>query len=156
MKKNFKGFMGLKYIEIKNVPVFKSGQEEAVSAAALKQVERQVAEALLEHQVPIRGAEVQFLRQSFGLSLKEFGKYLGLSDVAILKWERISLKRLGLVNEMAVRALIAQKLDLPYAAPELFQDEPASKIVVDFAHPKNGEWLFAHLREEYPAIAAAG
>ena len=156
MKKNFKGFMGLKYIEVRNVPVVKNGAQIALPAQALEQVERQVAEALLEHQVPIRGAEVHFLRQSFGLSLKEFGKYLGLSDVAILKWERVSLKRLNLVNEVAVRALIAQKLKLPYAASELFEGELASKIVINFERPKNGSWLFEHLLAEYPGIAAAG
>jgi hypothetical protein len=64
-----------------------------------------------------------------------------LNDVAILKWERVSLKRLDLVDEMAARALIAQKLGLPYAAPVLFQNEPALKIIVDFERPKNGRWL---------------
>jgi DNA-binding transcriptional regulator YiaG len=156
MKKHFKGFMGLKYVEVRNVPVVKSGLDQAVPALALEQLERQVAEALLEHQVPIRGAEVQFIRESFGLSQKDFGKFLGLSGVAILKWEKTSSKRLDLVNEIAVRALIAQKLELPYAAAELFQEEKVSKIVIDFEHPKNGKWLFDHLRTEYPALRATG
>ena len=120
------------------------------------QIERQVAEALLEYQVPIRGVEIQFLRQSFGLSLKEFGAHLDLSDVAILKWERKLLSRVAFVNEIAVRALIAQRLQLPYDASELFEEETATKVIVDFERPKNGQWIFDGLRQKYPAMAATG
>jgi DNA-binding transcriptional regulator YiaG len=153
MKKNFNGFMGLKYIELRNVPVVKGENGDAIAAEVLGKLEQQVAEALLEHSVPIRGLEVRFLRESCGLSLREFGKLLDLSDVAILKWERKPTARLSFINEIAVRALIATRLHLPFVAAELFEEESVSKIVIDYARPKNGEWLFAHLRGEYPGLA---
>lgn len=156
MKRNFKGFMGLNYIDLRNVPSVKSDSGSAIHAASLQQLERQVAEALLEYRVPIRGLEIRFMRQSFGLSLKEFGKALELSDVAILKWEKQPMKRVSLVNEIAVRAWISAQLKLPVDSSLLMGDVRVQRIVVDFANPKNGSWAFDHLRDEYPGLAAAG
>ena len=62
--------------------------------------------------IPIRGAEVQFLRKSLDLSMEKFGRLLGLSAPAILKWERARIKRLAPINEVAVRALMAEHLSI--------------------------------------------
>jgi DNA-binding transcriptional regulator YiaG len=66
-----------------------------------------------ENSAHFRGAEVQFLRKALGLSLDKFGRMLGLSGPAILKWERAREKRLHPLNEVAVRALLAEKLEIP-------------------------------------------
>ena len=51
--------------------------------------------------IPIKGAEVKFLRKSLGLSMERFGTLPGLSPPAILKWERDLKKRLHPTNEVA-------------------------------------------------------
>lgn len=103
---------GLEYVYLENVPVRETAHGEVLDAD-LTQVERRIAIEIVRHGVPIRGAEVQFLRKSLGLSLDRFGKLLGLSAPAILKWERARGKRLEPTNEVGVRALMAELLGIP-------------------------------------------
>jgi DNA-binding transcriptional regulator YiaG len=103
---------GLEYVYLENVPVRKTAHGEVIDAD-LARIERQIAIEVVRHGVPIRGAEVQFLRKSLGLSLERFGKMLGLSAPAILKWERARGKRLEPTNEVGVRALMAEQLGIP-------------------------------------------
>ncbi|HAR43106.1 MAG TPA: hypothetical protein DCS07_10845 [Bdellovibrionales bacterium] len=136
MRKNFKGVLNLVYIEVKNVPVEKSERWGAVMSAEVSGwVERMVGRAILEQGVPLRGAEVQYLREVIGMSQRQLGNLLGYSGVAILKWERAKSKRLDRVNEIAVRALMAEKfaamIDTSWAGL-LGTDEFPKKLVVDF------------------------
>lgn len=113
MRKNFKGVLNLGYVQVKNVPVERSKRfGELISAEVSGSVERMVARALLERGVPLRGAEVQFLRTVLGISQRQLGELLGYSGVAILKWERSKARRLDRVNEVAVRALMADRYDV--------------------------------------------
>ena len=73
-----------------------------------------MARALIEKGIPLRGAEVAFLRK-VGLSLAVLGAELGVSAPAVLKWERATDTRLHPMNEVALRALIAEHLGLPLA-----------------------------------------
>jgi DNA-binding transcriptional regulator YiaG len=75
-------------------------------------IERAIAREIVRQGIPIRGAEVQFLRKSLDLSLEKFGRLLGLSAPAVLKWERARTKRLSPINEVAVRALMAEHLSI--------------------------------------------
>lgn len=110
-KREFQGFMGLKYIALKGVPYEESKKHgQLIHASVSKQVERLASHAILAAGLPIRGREVAYYRSILGLSLKQFGSLLGYSDVAILKWERAKDKRLERVNEIAVRVLIAQRM----------------------------------------------
>ncbi|MGK5087456.1 hypothetical protein WDW86_07850 [Bdellovibrionota bacterium FG-2] len=136
MRKNFKGVLNLGYIEVKNVPVEKSERfGSVVSAEVSGKVEYLVAKAILKHRVPLRGAEVQFLRDVLGMSQRQLGMLLGYSGVAILKWERAKSKRLDRVNEITLRALMADrysvKLDTAWASL-LGLDATPKKLVVDF------------------------
>jgi len=113
LTKTFKGILNLKYVEVQNVPVHKSERfGTTMDAAVLKRVEKIAAIALLEQRVPLRGGEVQFLREVAGISQRKLGQLLGYSGVAILKWERSPNKRLAPVNEVAVRALMAGQLNI--------------------------------------------
>ncbi len=102
---------GLDYVYLKNVPVRQTSHGPVVDAD-MAHVEREVAAEIVRQGIPIRGAEVQFLRKTLGMSLERFGKCLGLSAPAILKWERARAKRLAPINEVAVRALIAERLNI--------------------------------------------
>jgi len=97
-------------VEVKNVPVQKSERfGEVMSAEVSGRIERIVARVILERGVPLRGAEVQYLRAVLAMSQRQLGDLLGYSGVAILKWERAKSRRLDRVNEIAVRALMADR-----------------------------------------------
>ncbi len=101
---------GLEYVYI-DVPVFQTRHGEVV-AADLSVIERVTAREIVRRGIPIRGAEVQFLRKCLSMSLEKFGRFLGLSAPAILKWERDRTRRLAPINEVAVRALMAECLHI--------------------------------------------
>lgn len=100
---------GLDYVYLENVPVRQTKHGEVLDTD-LAVIEREIASEIVRQGIPIRGAEVRFLRKSLGMSMERFGRLLGLSPPAILKWERESQKRLHPTNEVAVRALMAEQL----------------------------------------------
>jgi DNA-binding transcriptional regulator YiaG len=102
---------GLDYVYLKNVPI-RNTTHGQVLAVDMSVVEVEIAREIVKQGIPIRGAEVQFLRKSLALSMDRFGKLLGLSAPAILKWERARTRRLAPINEVAVRALMAEQLDV--------------------------------------------
>lgn len=102
---------GLDYVYLENVPVRQTKHGEVLDAD-LAVIEREIAGRIIRQGIPIRGAEVKFLRKSLGLSMERFGALLGLSAPAILKWERAPQKRLHPINEVAVRALMAERLGI--------------------------------------------
>jgi DNA-binding transcriptional regulator YiaG len=102
---------GLDYVYLKNVPTRQTTHGEILDID-IAAIELEIAGEIVRQGIPIKGAEVQFLRKSLGLSLEKFGKLLELSAPAVLKWERARTKRLAPINEVAVRALMAEKLDI--------------------------------------------
>jgi DNA-binding transcriptional regulator YiaG len=102
---------GLDYVYLENVPIRQTRHGDVV-AADLSLIERKIAEEIVRQGIPIRGGEVRFLRKSLAVSLQAFGRFLGLSAPAVLKWERARIKRLNPVNEVAVRALMAERLGI--------------------------------------------
>jgi DNA-binding transcriptional regulator YiaG len=105
---------GLDYIYLDNAPVRQTSYGE-VLAADVSLIEKDIAREIIRQGIPIRGVEVQFLRKSHAFSLAKFGNLLGLSAPAILKWERNKTKRLDPINEVAVRAAMAEQLDIEIA-----------------------------------------
>jgi DNA-binding transcriptional regulator YiaG len=103
---------GLDYVYIENVPVHRT-RHGLVMDVDLARLERKIAHKIVRDGVPLRGAEVQFLRKVLGWSLENLGRRLGLSAPAISKWERSREKRLRPANEVAVRALVAEQLGIP-------------------------------------------
>ena len=104
------GASGLSYVQV-TVPVKATPHGEVV-AVSLARIEEAVARALIEKGIPLRGAEVEFLRKALGLSLSALGAELGVSGPAVLKWERARDTRLHPMNEVALRALVAEHLGL--------------------------------------------
>jgi DNA-binding transcriptional regulator YiaG len=105
------GASGLPYVRV-TVPVKATPHGEVV-AVPLARIEQAVARALIEKGIPLRGAEVAFLRKALGLSLVALGSELGVSGPAVLKWEKAKDTRLHPMNEVALRALVAEHLRLP-------------------------------------------
>lgn len=99
-------------------------------------LERLVAKGILEGRVPIRGKELKLLRSVVRLSLNKFAHRMGLSYGAIFHWEKQEKERLNPVNEIAVRLLCAEELNikLPGRFSELLGDarhDPVEVIVTN-------------------------
>src|SRR5277367_1682786 len=119
-KRDYKGFMGLSYVRVKNVPVRESKDLGGlISASVMQEMEKKVGRALLIHRVPIRGREIEYFRSVLGMAQREFAKLFNVSQVAILKWEREKLKRLSLSNEIAFRAIMAKQFDVRLTSEQL-------------------------------------
>jgi DNA-binding transcriptional regulator YiaG len=100
---------GLEYVYLENAPLRRTRFGE-ILVTDLAVIEAAIAKEIIKKGIPLRGLEVRFLRKCLGLSLTGLGQMLGLSAPAILKWEKAGKKRLLPVNEIAVRALVAEKL----------------------------------------------
>ena len=104
-----KKYYGLEYVTVIGIPLKKTSHGDVVNID-IKLIEKIVAKAIIQNKIPIRGIEFNFLRKILGLSLGRIGADLGISAPAVLKWERAKKKRLDPINEVAVRALMAEKL----------------------------------------------
>jgi DNA-binding transcriptional regulator YiaG len=100
---------GLNYVYLV-VPTSKTKSGEEFIDLPMGQIDRAIASKIIEARVPIRGAEVVFLRKALGMTLSAWAKELGLTAAGIMKWEKAHKKRLSRVNEAAVRAFCAEQL----------------------------------------------
>lgn len=131
--KTIKGFY-MEYVTVRNVPLEKTASGKyGVTAHVWGEIEKMVATEILTQKVPLRGREVKFLRKAFGLSARALAELMGISHVAILKWEKQPEKRLDMANEIAVRAMLAthMHIDMMLKNAVLKGIEKASKIEVD-------------------------
>ncbi len=121
---------GLDYVYL-IVPVLKLKGGEEIIDLPMGVIDKGIAFKIIEDRVPIRGAEVLFLRKALGLSLKGWADKFGLSAAGVLKWERARDKRLAPVNEAAVRAFCAEHLgvELEGTWSELVADDKTPKKV---------------------------
>ncbi len=110
-KENLAGLVSLEYIHFVNVPMKDSKQGPVIDLEP-DVLERLAAVAIVENRIPLRGREVKFLRKALGLSLEKFANKLGLTSGSVFHWEKAEDQRLTPVNEVAVRSLAAEELDL--------------------------------------------
>lgn len=108
-----KNWYGLEYVTVK-LPISRSSKEQGdlIHAKSIQAAELAVAREIITRTIPLRGVEIQYLRKTLGQSLREFASLLGVSHAAVAKWEKQPKKRLDPVNEVAVRTLCAQLLNL--------------------------------------------
>jgi DNA-binding transcriptional regulator YiaG len=104
-----KKYYGLEYVTVTGIPVRKTAHGNVVDMDT-GLIEKAVAKLIIQEKVPLRGIEFNFIRKVLGMSLGRIGAELGISAPAVLKWERAKKKRLDPINEVAVRALMAEKL----------------------------------------------
>jgi len=126
---------GLEYVYLENAPM-RQTRYGPVLDADVALVEQMIAKEIVLQRIPIRGAEVQFLRKALGVSMQEFGRMLGLSAPAILKWERARERRLQPTNEVAVRALMAEQLHVAMEGKFTIlkgNDDPPERISIRVA-----------------------
>jgi DNA-binding transcriptional regulator YiaG len=131
MKKTIKAIGGLPYLEMRNVPVEMHPRlGEGMHASVIQRAEQIAAMALITHIVPLRGLEIAFLRSFLGISMKEFGKLFGYSDVAVLKWERAKKKRVDVAVEHYIRLILVREFKIHVDAMELLGGDKTPKSIV--------------------------
>lgn len=110
-KENLTGLVSLEYIHFVNVPMKESSHGPVIDLKPNK-LERLAAIAVIKNRIPLRGKETKFLRKTLGLSLEKFANKLGLTSGSVFHWEKAEKERLTPVNEAAVRALVAEELEI--------------------------------------------
>lgn len=66
---------------------------------------------LAKQATPLSGKEITFIRHYFEMSTIEFGKLLGATHVAVLKWEREE-RRMNANTEIFLRSYILNRLNV--------------------------------------------
>lgn len=125
------GWEGFSYLRLKGVPM-KRSKETGVIDFDSEKLARLVAQAILNHRVPIKGRELKLLRSVVRLSLNRFAYRLGLTYGAIFSWEKAMKQRLSPINEVAVRLLCAEELgvELSVRFSDLIGDARHTEIEV--------------------------
>lgn len=100
---------GLKYVTITGVPLRKVSGYEGIHAQDIELYEKAIARRIITEGVPLRGAEVRFLRKELGLSFDRFAAAFDMTGAGVKKWEEDLEKRLSPTNEVAVRAWLAEQ-----------------------------------------------
>lgn len=129
-----RNFAGLTYLTITNVPVKETEFGEIISLKPMI-LEKLVAAALIEHKVPIRGAEFRVMKSALGLSNEAIAEKLGISRNTVLKWGKAVDIRLPAPYEMLFRVLTAEllKIRLNATISDLRAEDRARKISLEAA-----------------------
>ena len=97
---------------IKGVPFENKGiYGDTFSFEVLTQCEKIAVLEIIKNDFDITSKEIHLFRSALNMSLKEFGLQFGVTDVAILKWERNA--RIALGQKVLIKAFMRQKLGLP-------------------------------------------
>jgi DNA-binding transcriptional regulator YiaG len=110
-----KGFGGLTYLTIKNVPIKETEFGDVIDLAS-GTLEQKVAVALIDHKIPVRGAEFRVMKSALGISNEAIAQALGISRNTVLKWGKEIEKRLSPPYEMLFRLLVSETLGIGLAA----------------------------------------
>lgn len=129
-----KGFAGLTYVTVSHVPLRKTELGDVINLAP-RELEKLVAIALIEHKIPITGAEFRLLKSAINLSNEAISEKLGVSRNTVLKWGKDLQRRLPLPYEMLVRLLVADLLNIEISPSidELKAGDRTKKISVTAA-----------------------
>ncbi len=80
---------GLDYVYLVNgFVVHDTGYGGAVEVEHADRLDRQIAQAIIDHQGPLTGQEVRFLRGLLDLTQAELGDLLGKDAQSVARWER--------------------------------------------------------------------
>jgi DNA-binding transcriptional regulator YiaG len=110
------GYGGLDYIRIKDIPA-RDTKVGRVMNIDLRQLELCIVAELVLKGVPLRGAEVKFIRKAFGFSQSEFASQFKMTAPAITKWESDPDRPLKSIAQYAVRMFSVFKLKLEFEKP---------------------------------------
>ena len=133
-KTSMKNFGGLTYVTIVNIPIRETDLGDVIDLEP-GVLEKRVALSLIQHKVPIRGAEFRIMKSAIGLSNESIANQLGVSRNTVLNWGKEIETRLPLPYEMLVRVLVADSLGIRLLATikALSAEKKVEKIQVKAA-----------------------
>ena len=77
-------------------------------------LQRQVLLELCHKSLLLTGNEIHFIRVYFEMTMESFGKQLGISNPAVLNWEKSQNKsaKINPTTELCIRLFILEKLNM--------------------------------------------
>jgi len=103
---------GLDNVELFNVPVWvcPNGHEE-IEIPAVTQLHELLAQLIVRKPAIITGPEIKFLRRRIGIQAKEFAERIGLTAVALSRFEtgRQVSRKIDLLIKLSAAAMIAAR-----------------------------------------------
>lgn len=111
---------GLDNVELLNVPVWVCpNSHEEVEIPAVTQLHELLAHLIIRKPACITGPEIKFLRRRIGIQAKVFAERIGLTPVALSRYETQSrpvTRRTDLLIRLAAAALLAARDGKPFPA----------------------------------------
>lgn len=104
-------------IRMTNVPMIKVHGEWAMDIS-FKKLMLAVLEDLLKKPTLLNGSEMKFIRKYLELTTTEFGKLLGVSHAAVVKWENETNQQ-SLSTDVFIRLLVTDRMK---RSPKIFRD----------------------------------
>jgi putative zinc finger/helix-turn-helix YgiT family protein len=111
---------GLGNVQLGNVPVWvcPKGHEE-VEIPAITELHELLAHLIIRKPASITGPEIKFLRRRIGIQAKDFAERIGLTPVALSRFEtgrnHVS-RRIDLLIRLSAAALLAARDNKPFPA----------------------------------------
>ena len=101
---------GLDNITLVGVPVYVCPRHgvQAVALGELALLHRDIAQAVLKQERPLRGAEIRFLRKCLGWSGADFAKHTGTKPETVSRWEN-GKAVMGPQADRLLRVLVARE-----------------------------------------------
>ena len=111
---------GLDNVELFNVPVWVCpNNHDEVEIPAVTQLHELLAYLIIRKPACITGPEIKFLRRRIGIQAKEFAERIGLTPVALSRFETQSRpvsRRTDLLIRLSAAAMIAARDEKPFPA----------------------------------------
>ena len=84
-------------------------------------LQKEVLIALTHKPAALTGNEIHFIRAYFEMTLETFGKYFGVTHVAVLTWEKMGDKpgKINPTTELYIRLFVLEKLKM---SNQVFRD----------------------------------
>ena len=111
---------GLSNVQLANVPVWVcANTHEEIEIPAVTQLHELLAHMIIRKPASLTGPEIKFLRRRIGIQAREFAEKIGLTPVALSRFEtgkRPITRRMDLLLKLAAAALIAGRDGRPMPA----------------------------------------
>lgn len=120
---------GLEYIYVKKVKSIQTPYGEAINIPNAKDLHNKIAIAILEHNIPLRGKELRFLRKTCGIKQVDLSNWLGVGQSTIANWEGKDIdKIIDSSHSYFLQQLFREKFKLSILGPTKFKKIQADLI----------------------------
>lgn len=102
---------GLDNVQLVNVPVWQCPNDhQELQVPAADQLHALLTDMVLRKPAKLTGQEIRFLRKELGMTLREFGGRLGMTDVHLSRIEKGNRRMISSTTNLLVRLTVAWEL----------------------------------------------